>query len=708
LLRNRIIISPVKVFLISLGLGLCFCSSMSEGQRWSGMLAPSRAIDWSSAGAGIILPRTTICQTLGVAGQASTYNQSVTAAQVASALQTCANTNEVVYLNPGTYTMTSTLFGGGTATPSKVTLRGAGPSQTILKWSATSNNCNGIDATAFCIYNGDSGSMQYSANVLTVSSGMTQGSTSVVLGAAAAGYSGSVSNLHVGSLIAFNQADRISDNGNWYPCGTHGSTGVCSQQGVANAWNVSGQTPRGQMQIVTVTGITASTITFTPGLYAPNWSGTQTPYATFSSTLPVTGFGLENLQINTQSLGDIQGMVELMWVTNSWVQNVSFINAVALNAASRKHLEVTSDTHISVLNSYFYGSQPSSEGYGVDLMWGTSDSLVQNNISQHEASAWMNETSVGNVFAYNYAVDNFYTGAGTDPNWQQCDMYASHDDGDYYSLYEGNVGICIGLDDIHGSSFGQTLFRNYVNGRDTATLCPGGGTGCGTGSKTQNTEAVQDLAYSRYNNFALNVFGTAGYFTAYKAAATSTTNTYAGSFNAIYQIGWGDQNSTPFTNAIDGSNCPGSGATCVNNDLDVDSSNIYWGNYDTVNAAVETNSSEKASSASTYPGLGSPSILWSSYSSFYLSAKPSWWIFPNGTAATPWPGIGPDVTSGNISGTGGYAYLNPAANCYLNVLGGKTDGSTGVLNFDANTCYYSASAASPNSPSGLTGTAVIQ
>jgi hypothetical protein len=135
----------------------------------------------------------------------------------------------------------------------------------------------------------------------------------------------------------------------------------------------------------------------------------------------------------------------------------------------------------------------------------------------------------------------------------------------------------------------------------------------------------------------------------------------------------------------------------VYNDLDVDSSNLYWGNYDTVNAAVETNSSEKASSASTYPGLSSPSTSWSAYSSFYLSAKPSWWVFPSGTVAT-WPGIGPDVTSGNISGTGGYAYLNPAANCYLNVMGGSTNGSSGPLTFDANTCYSASSPSTPGTP----------
>jgi hypothetical protein len=53
----------------------------------------------------------------------------------------------------------------------------------------------------------------------------------------------------------------------------------------------------------------------------------------------------------------------------------------------------------------------------------------------------------------------------------------------------------------------------------------------------------------------------------------------------------------------------------------------------------------------------------------------------------PWPSVGPDVTGGNIAKVGGYAYHNPAANCYLNIMGGKTDGSSGALTFNANTCY---------------------
>jgi hypothetical protein len=132
---------------------------------------------------------------------------------------------------------------------------------------------------------------------------------------------------------------------------------------------------------------------------------------------------------------------------------------------------------------------------------------------------------------------------------------------------------------------------------------------------------------------------------------------------------------------------------------------MLCGNWDAVTAGIRT--CQTASSASTYPGLSSPSTTWSSFKSLYLASQPTWWVFPSGTSGTPWPGIGPDVTGGNISGTAGHAYLNPAANCYLNKLGGATDGSTGSLQstFDASVCYPASSPSPGISTSFKLGTA---
>jgi hypothetical protein len=691
-----------RLFALPIFLTLSCLSSAVIGQQWSGLLSPNRAANWSNAGAGSIPARSSICQTLGVAGQSASYAQTVTASQIIAALQACGGSNQAVYLNPGTYTMTSTLFGGATATPSNVTLRGASPNQTILNWTATSNNCNGINATAFCIFNGDSGALQYSANVVQWSGGYSQGTTSITLGTA---YTGGLSNLKVGALMALGQADTgysgyapigsATDNGNWFNCGQippAAGAAPCTWGGNSNAFANAAQT-----QIVTVTGIAGSTVTFTPAIYAPNWSSAQSPFVFFSSTLPVTGFGVEDLQLNTQSLGDIQAMLETLWATNSWVKDVSFINSDATGAAARKHAEISSSAHITIRDSYMFGSSNTSEGYGIDFLWGTSDSLAENNIAHHMASAYITETGIGNVFGYNYAADNFYDNGA--PNWQQCDRY-HHNEADYYNLTEGHEGICAYGDDGHGTSFGETFFRNYFSGFDPAVLCPGGGTSCGTGSagpKSQNTMAFAIQFGSRYWNIVANVLGNGTYQNTYQnqGKSGSPTSCPAYPWTVIYSLNFGNGNQTPFSPT-----CQGSLFTLVNDPL-VSASLMRWGNYDTVNASVQTNSAETASSASTYPGLSSPSTTWSSYPSFYLSSKPAWW------GSMPWPAVGPDVTGGNIASVGGHAWHNPAANCFLNVLGGKADGSSGPLNFAASSCYTNtASAGGPPPPSNLTSTVV--
>jgi hypothetical protein len=80
--------------------------------------------------------------------------------------------------------------------------------------------------------------------------------------------------------------------------------------------------------------------------------------------------------------------------------------------------------------------------------------------------------------------------------------------------------------------------------------------------------------------------------------------------------------------------------------------------------------------------------------SFFLSAKPSWWVNAFG-AAPPWPAIGPDVSGGPDTATAGHANYIPAELCY----NGLSRDSTGAKEFDANACYGSTQAPAP--PTGL-------
>lgn len=656
----------IKICVVTLLVALVCFPVASVGQLWSGVLAPSRAIDWSGAGSAI-QARATICATL---------NPGATAAQINSAVAGCP-AGQVVMLNAGTYSLNASII----ITKSNVTLRGAGPNQTFLVFAATNTNCNGLGGTSICIWNGDSEYSGGPGNVANWTAGYAKGTFTITLS--------STSNLKVGSLLVLDQLDPAADTGNIWVCQSSGTSPSCSQQGA----NGVARAGRGQSQQVTVTGCgtttpgascTGTTVTISPGLYAPNWSAAQTPQGWYSSTLPVSGVGIENLSVDYSALGDQQAGIMFSNASQCWVRNLRSINAVAANAATRKHVLMWQSSHITVRDSYFYGSSPTSEGYGADAGSVSSDILVENNIFQHIATATINEGATGIVFGYNYAVDNYYNNGA--PNWQQQDGF-HHSVGDSFILWEGHEGTGFNADTIHGTSFMITHFRDYLSGHDPATE---------VGAKTQATFAYFPFAFSRYFNLVGSVLGTQSYHTTYKTAAPNATdcgNATAAALSVLV-LGYSDQAGIGFSVAC-------GFAFDIPNDTLVASTLMAWGNYaactgDTACNAVRWQTSENASGAPVYPGLSAPSQQLPA--SFYVAAKPSWW------GTMPWPAVGPDVTGGNIPNVGGHAYHNPAANCYLNVMAGKVDGSSGPLTFNPTSCY--AASPPPAAPTNLT--AVVQ
>src|SRR5947207_4997931 len=115
-------------------------SNLAYGQAWSGVLASSRAIDWSTTGVSIPT-RNTQCGTTIAAytGTASTIN---------TAIANCA-AGQVVLLAAGTFNLSSGITFNNR---SNVTLRGAGPNQTFLVFSGRVG-CQ-INNVAICIGGG--------------------------------------------------------------------------------------------------------------------------------------------------------------------------------------------------------------------------------------------------------------------------------------------------------------------------------------------------------------------------------------------------------------------------------------------------------------------------------------------------------------------------------------------------------------------------
>lgn len=686
--------------------GLIFFAPAIQAQSPpTSVIAASRVINWSLAGAPSSAPIGTRSQcgsTLTLSTGAG--NAAANGSTIRSALAACTS-NEAVQLPSGTYYFDYIWWGTSLATMvSNVTLRGMGANSTFLI-TTTGGNCIGLGASGVCLLNADNNYNGGVHNLASWTGGYSVGTNSITINSFT---QGSISNLHApsggnpGSMLILNQQDDASDTGNIYACASSGFNGACSQQGFSGSY---GQTQGAESQQVTVTSISGSgpwTIGITPGIYAPNWTSAKSPIVWFSSAIPVTGDGLESMSIDYSGIYGGSGSGEPTGIdfTNAignWIYDVRGVNG---SGGVHKHVEFYQASHNTVLSSYFYGANGTSESYGVDSGFYSSDNLVVNSICQHIATCTITEDSTGNVFAYNYSVDNYYAGnpIGSSPQWQQEDAY-HHNAGDYFQLWEGDQGIGRTDDAIHGTTWMSTDFRNYWNGRDPALTagiptseCPGSISPC---AKMQQTVAITLMTYSRYENVIGNVLGTAGYHTNYQYSAPNSTDCGNPSvFNvSVYGMGYGADEGQGWSPT-----CTGQGFS-IPNDTFVQGSLYRFANCDPTNggaggmafATCQFNSSEAPSGIGSYaqPFPSSHTLP----NSFYLpsngASPPPFWHTPAG--APPWPACGPDITGGNILNVGGHCNNNPAAYCYLSVMGGLTNGSSGLLAFDAGTCYPAGS-----------------
>ncbi|HET7100359.1 MAG TPA: hypothetical protein VFJ52_04345, partial [Terriglobia bacterium] len=546
-----------------------------------------------------------------------------TSSQINSAIASCPS-GQVVLLKAGTYNLSSGIDFGG---QSNVTLRGAGANQTFLSFSG-GIACNGIQADV-CI-KGDSSWSGGPANTASWSGGYSAGTTQITLS--------STSNLTPGNMLILDQTNDSSDTGTVWVCETQG---VCSTEGPAGG----GRSGRAQEQIVQVVAVSGNTVTISPGLYMPNWRSSQSPGAWWPTTNAKLD-GIEDLSLDHSGSGEQSGMA-FMNAINCWAKGIRSINA------NRNHIWLYQAAHISVVDSYFYGTQnAASQSYGIEGFM-VSDNLIQNNIFQHiTASMNDNGPASGDVWAYNFVTDDYYQ---VSSNWMMAAAWF-HSAGTAMDLFEGNVGAGYTADAIHGTHNFETAFRNRWVGWESG--------------KTNQTVPIDLYAGSRYFNIIGNVLGKAGYHTNYESVAPNGS-----SFNtSIYGLGYSGN---------------GSSSSSVPDDPNVANTLLRWGNYDVVTGTVRWNTSEVPSSIAQYsnPVPSGQSLP----ASFFLSAKPGWWGTPWGTP--PWPAIGPDVTGG--TGPGGHSYAIPAELCYNNT----SKDSSGILSFSASGCYSSTPA--PPAPTGL-------
>jgi hypothetical protein len=402
------------------------------------IIPDDRRITWNPGIPGGIPNRTTIFKTI----DATAYGNGTTDATdvIQNAVNDCP-VNQVVYLPAGTYSITSAI-----EIRKGIVLRGAGPDKTKLVYNGiVDNNSRPLIIIGGSGYYDD-------ASAVSVVSGFTKGSTSIVVSNA--------STFNTGDVVLLDQLDDATvptGNCTWY-----------------KRKDPNGKT-RSIGQIVEITGKSGNTLTLatplhwtysaslSPQLVLPgNWVGPPT-----NAVLGTVKYaGVEDLYV-AMGLGS---NITMVFAAYCWIKNVeSYMCAGRSITMQTCYRSVFRDSYVHDSPLYYTGGG----SYGLALNTYTSDCLIENNIIMHfNLVSVLENTGGGNVIGYNY-MDNAYN--GENPTFQQ-PSFDTHCSMPHMELIEGNYGACFSTDNVHGGSKYITFFRNYASGKPkdiTVNTCYG-------------------------------------------------------------------------------------------------------------------------------------------------------------------------------------------------------------------------------------------
>jgi hypothetical protein len=357
-------------------------------------------------------------------------------------------------------------------------------------------------------------------------------------------------------------------------------------------------------QKVRIVGKTATTITISPPLHFDLPAGLM-PKLNVAALEGETGaqvaefVGIEDLKLDmTNSIDPADPNskaafgISMSQAYGSWLKNVTVIN-------TPNYLVSVGDSLACEIRGCWLSTRVGGGSNGAGLLMGGSNScLVEDNVIEKIGPHMeINAGSSGNVFAYNFAENNF---AGTPGNGIMGQSFDSnHGPHNSYNLWEGNVGSVFQSDGYFGGESEGTLFRNWFHGT------------CDTSEPTtdQFGRAVHLSRFSRNFSVVGNILGRAGYpFTydnANDGASYGTRYAYIlglpnignGGFNGMFAPPWPD---------FGGSPGPGGFQEL---DTDVAATTIRKGNWNAQDSAVPESES--------LDGATLPNSL-------YLCEKPEW------------------------------------------------------------------------------------
>lgn len=420
------------------------------------ILSSARRTLWNPGVPGGVPVRTTVCATV----EASKYGNGTqdASAGIQTAIDACP-AQQVVQLSAGTFLIN----GDELRMRSGVTLRGAGPDKTTL---TRTNGCdyNPLRVGANSTYR-VAPLVRFAPNRFPSYAPSTNLTADATKGAYTVNVE-SATGLAVGEVVLIDEVfdpDLVV----WEPTDLPGGY----------TWFSRYQRPNQEFK--EIQAISGTVVTFNTPMhmtYKKSLGAQLTPMN--SDSKHVRDAGLENVKLR----GGSEGNVVLNAAAYSWVKNVDCTYwggvCVALMRCFRCELR----------DSFLHDGEwpyPGGSGYALSFEWGTSDSLVENNISMTTIAGQVNlwpdgkgaPTSVGvnkvmvsraagagSVVGYNY-VDNGIV--GYDLDWMEVGLNGSHMVGSHHILFEGNHAFNADGDRTHGNQAYHTFYRNHLTGLRT-------------------------------------------------------------------------------------------------------------------------------------------------------------------------------------------------------------------------------------------------
>ncbi|MGE0791809.1 MAG: glycosyl hydrolase family 28-related protein [Sandaracinaceae bacterium] len=443
---------------------------------------------WESAGVeGGIPLRTTICATVTDAPYNADDSGGASAVDaIQRAIDDCGD-EEVVFVPAGTYRIDGEL-----RLHSGVTLRGAGADTRFDVRGNRAVRMGGLGP-----WPPPKANDGYRA---PITGGATRGSTTVMLG--------DTSGIAVDRMVMIDELDDPD-----------------------LVWTRDDSPGRYRASMHMVESVTANSVTFRPALAV---DFTRSPQISWFPDL-IERAGVEDIHfVGTGSTPDEFIHVESAW--NVWVSGCELENMPA------KSILIGWSGHVEIRHNYLHDQAnggPNSEG--IDLLADTNWSLIVDNVCVAAGFPQINigdaganpfySGGFGNVIAYNYAVDAYYTDPPDSPDAGKMpsDIGTNHSPHTMYNLVEGNFVGKFGSDGYHGSGSHSLFFRNVATGTTRWT-------------GVSNRLAIQIDRRNTYYSLVGNVFGVAS-----AAADHEYADESGWSGSAIYRLGFPDVGNDGFS-----------------------------------------------------------------------------------------------------------------------------------------------------------------